>query len=1098
MHAPKRTLLAIATAYVLTGWIALQFLVPDGYVAPVYPPAGIALGALILYGWRMWPAILVGALITNVVATAHAGGEPGFAVLVSALGATLQALFGAWLAHRLLCFADPLDTPRSIARLLFVVAPVSSLVNASLSVPVLAALGTVAPDEQAFNWLTWWLGDTLGALIALPLMFVFLAQPADLWRPRRAAVAVPLLIVGLLTALAFDRLQRAENLRVETQFERESEHLATLVAKRLDNQIDMLIAIERFAALQPRITREGFRSFVVPLLARHAGTQNFTWNPLVTHEKRAPFEDRVWRTDLAGFRILERDDSAPERTRAAQARSQYLPILYVEPLDDNLAVLGLDPLAIELPARAISETRSRAVPVATEGFVLTQERAAQRGVVLYQAVYGRTELDANARQLRGIVSSAFRMDDALGAALTELPDRRMQLCLVDLAAAQGNRRLSGPEGCERAGWSARTLARNIAIPFAERPWEVRLRAAPGYAEDLRTLTAWAAIIVGVIAAGVLAAFLLMTSGHARRVERLVVQRTRELADASEGLRAQGAALMRAQQIARMGSFEFDTATATLQCSDGLRHLLALPARPELAYADLLDALDATDRPLVDRAVSAARNGGQGITLDCRPMCAPATTLQFVVECENPGGPDERIVGTAQDVTVARQAEADIQQLAHYDALTGLPNRMLWGIRAQAALQGARRHEDALAVLFIDLDHFKTVNDSLGHRSGDALLQSVASRLAGCIRDEDFLARIGGDEFVVLLPRLHDQNDADTVARKMLASMGTPIEIEGHLLQPSMSIGIALFPADGTDADTLLKHADTAMYAAKSAGRNTMRRFVESMNVQAFERLTIENGLRRAIERGEISLHYQPQFDAIDDRAVGVEALARWTSPQLGVVPPDRFIPVAEESGMIHALGELVLLQACQLQRRWQNGPNAHLLVAVNISALQFTGQDFVASVAAILHETGADARRIELEITETALMGHGPEQLERLERLRALGLTLALDDFGTGYSSLGRLNRLPITRLKLDRSFVQHLPSDADSAAIANATLSMARALKLEVIAEGIETEAQKAYLFARGCRLMQGYLYSRPLPEEALEAFLAEAAQRAAADEHI
>ncbi len=1093
-----RTLLAIATAYALTGWMSLQILVPSGYVAPVYPPAGIALGALILYGWRMWPAILVGAALTNAVATGYAGGEPGFAVLVSASGATLQALFGAWLARRMLHFPDPLDTPRSIARLLFVVAPVSSLVNASLSIPLLAALGMVPAGELAFSWGTWWLGDTLGALIALPLMFVFLAQPAELWRPRRAAITVPLLIVGLLTALAFDRLQRAENLRIETQFERESEHLATLVEKRLINQIDSLVAIERFAALQPRITRENFRSFVMPLLARHPGTQNFSWNPLVTDEERAAFEDRVWRTDRSAFRILDRDDEAPGRTRPAQTRAQYLPILYVEPLDDNLPVLGLDPLAIDRPAAAIAQTRARAVPVATEGFVLTQERAEQRGVVIYQAVFGRTALDADAQAFRGIVSSAFRMDDALGAALAELPNRRMQLCLIDTAAAPGNRRLSGPDGCEQDAWSERTLARRIAMPFAERPWEVRLVATPAYAEQLSTLTAWAAIVTGVIAAGLLAAFLLMTSGHARRVERLVVQRTRELATASEGLRAQRATLARAQQIARMGSFEFDTSTASLQCSDGLLELLALPQGRELVYADLLDALDVADRPRLDRAVSATRNGGHGVTLDCKPTHTPSMMLQFVVECENLGGPDERIVGTAQDVTVARQAEADIQQLAHYDTLTGLPNRMLWGIRARAALQGARRHDDALAVLFIDLDHFKTVNDSLGHRSGDALLQTVASRLSGCIREEDFLARIGGDEFVVLLPRLSDHHDADTVARKMLASMGTPIEIEGHLLQPSMSIGIALFPDDGIDVDTLLKHADTAMYAAKNAGRNTVRRFLEVMNVQAFERLTLENGLRRAIERDELSLHYQPQFDAVDDRVVGVEALARWTSPELGIVPPDRFIPIAEESGIIHALGDLVLHQACLLQRRWQGGPNAHLLVAVNISPLQFAGQDFVASVAEILRETGADPLRIELEITESAIMGHGPEQLERLERLRALGLTLALDDFGTGYSSLGRLNRLPITRLKLDRSFVQHLPRDADSAAIANATLSMARALKLEVIAEGIETESQKAYLFARGCRLMQGYLYSRPLPEDALETFLANEAQRAAADERI
>lgn len=1081
MHAKIRLQLAIAAAYLAVGWLSLQVVSAGSYVAPVYPPAGIALAAIILYGVRLWPAVFIGAVATNALAMLHSGGEPGLTALASGIGATVQALFGAWLAHRLIHFPTPLDSPGTIGRLLFVVAPTSSLINASLSVPLLAAAGTLTPDELPFAWAAWWLGDTLGALLALPLMFVFLARPAEAWRSRRATVTVPLVIIALLTAAVFERLQRAESLRIQTQFERESEHVATLVDKRLLAQLDSLVALAGFAALNERLDRESFRAFVTPILLRHPGTQNFSWNPWISSAERATFEARVRHDDLAGYAILDRDDASPGRVRLAHERDHYFPILFVEPRHDNAGVLGLDPLSIPNTAVAIEHTRESGEAIASEGFLLTQERGQQRGVVLYQAVRA-----PDAAMVKGLVSSAFRMDDALHSITAGLPERHLWLCLVDTAASAGNARLSGPSGCEDHALDV-PLARHFALPFAGRPWELRLFATDAYADNLRTLAAWWSIITGVLAAGLLAAFLLMTSGHARRVERLVDLRTRELAAATDDLRAQRAALSRAQHIARLGSWELDTGNGELRCSDGLRRLLQLPQRSPLGYADLLDAISPEDRPRFDRAVSAMRNGGEPITLDCHPLDSPAVTLQFVIDSENLGSPDERVVGTAQDVSLARKAEADIQQLAHFDTLTGLPNRMLWSIRAKAALQGARRHGDTLAVLFMDLDHFKTINDSLGHNAGDALLQAVARRLALCIREEDFLARLGGDEFVALLPRLNDPSDAATVAHKMLSVTTEAVEIEGHVLQPSISIGIALFPTDGDDIDTLLKHADTAMYGAKSAGRNTFRHFVEAMNVQAIERLTIENGLRRAIDRDQLVLHWQAQIDAVLDRVVGVEALVRWNRVETGeLVMPDRFVPIAEEAGIIFALGDWVLRQACRQQRAWQGTSNGELLVAVNISALQFNRPDFVARVQAILQDTGADPRRIELEITESALMGSSEDLAARLGRLRALGLTLALDDFGTGYSSLGRLNRLPISRLKLDRSFVQHLPRDADSAAIASATLSMARALKLEVVAEGVETESQKAYLFARGCRLMQGYLISRPLPLDEFHRFLA------------
>jgi diguanylate cyclase (GGDEF)-like protein len=467
-------------------------------------------------------------------------------------------------------------------------------------------------------------------------------------------------------------------------------------------------------------------------------------------------------------------------------------------------------------------------------------------------------------------------------------------------------------------------------------------------------------------------------------------------------------------------------------------------------------------------------------LDCKTDTLPPRTLQFRIESVWQDGVLARIRGTAQDVSSAREAEAKIQYLARYDTLTGLHNRSAWQEQARIALCSAARHQDKFAVLFLDLDNFKTVNDSLGHAAGDRMLALTASRLSRCLRDEDLLARIGGDEFVALLSRLSNLEEAALVADRMLAALTEPMNIDGHELHLSASIGIALYPSDGAEVDTLLKHADTAMYSAKEAGRNTYRFFIPEMNARATERLLMEADLRRALERNELILHYQPQIEAATGRPYGCEALVRWIHPQRGLVPPDHFIPLAEETGLIAPLGEWVLRTACQQQVEWRAAGLPDLIVAVNISALQFRKRDFVQMVARMLTETGADPACIELEITESALMEPSTELTDRLQDLVDLGLTLALDDFGTGYSSLSYLKRMPIARLKIDRSFVDDLPGNAEDAAVTSAALSLARDLGMQVVAEGVETHVQRDYLAERGCHAMQGYLFSRPLTVDA------------------
>jgi diguanylate cyclase (GGDEF)-like protein/PAS domain S-box-containing protein len=443
------------------------------------------------------------------------------------------------------------------------------------------------------------------------------------------------------------------------------------------------------------------------------------------------------------------------------------------------------------------------------------------------------------------------------------------------------------------------------------------------------------------------------------------------------------------------------------------------------------------------------------------------------------------VAVFSDITERKASEARIAYLAQHDPLTGLPNRTLLQDRLDQALAGAVRHNSRIALLFLDLDRFKTINDSLGHMIGDRLLQGVALRLSACTRDTDTISRQGGDEFLIVLTDVDGPDDAARVAEKILDQLHPPFDIDGQLLATSFSIGIALYPEDGTCADSLMKNADTAMYHAKECGRNTYRFFDEVMNVNALERLHMENALRQALEQQEFSLYYQPQVNLASGRIIGVEALLRWFNGSLGGVSPGCFIPLAEECGLIVPIGRWVLHQACQQAMQWQKQGFAPIPVAVNISALQFRRADMVTTVREALDASGLAPQLLELELTESLLMQSGPEVERTLAGLKALGVRMSIDDFGTGYSSLAYLKRFPVDCLKIDQSFVRDLIDDPDDAAIVRAVIQLGRSLRLEVIAEGTETPEQLDILRAEGCSAAQGFVFSPPLPAEALNDLL-------------
>ena len=444
------------------------------------------------------------------------------------------------------------------------------------------------------------------------------------------------------------------------------------------------------------------------------------------------------------------------------------------------------------------------------------------------------------------------------------------------------------------------------------------------------------------------------------------------------------------------------------------------------------------------------------------------------------GRPSHYVGVMTDISQLKQSEARLEHLVHYDPLTNLPNRRLVQSRLQHALEHADRRGGRVAVLFVDLDRFKNINDSLGHPAGDALLESLAQRLSQRVREDDTLARLGGDEFLVLLENLQRPEDAASVAQTLLSLLQEPFYLpSGHELYVGASIGISLYPDDGRTVTDLIQHADVAMYQSKEEGRNTYRFYTPTLTLVAKERLGLEARLHRALANEEFVLHYQAQVDMRNGQLVGCEALVRWHSATEGLVAPDRFIPLAEETGLIVPLGEWVLRQACAQSQSWRASGLADLTIAVNLSGRQLRALDLVERVTRVLQETGLPAERLKLELTESMIMDQREQALERLRALKALGVRLSIDDFGTGYSSLAYLKRLPIDELKIDRDFVRDIPEDSSDMEIAATIIAMARNLRLNVIAEGVETQEQCDFLTRQGCMAGQGYLFGRPLPAE-------------------
>lgn len=525
-------------------------------------------------------------------------------------------------------------------------------------------------------------------------------------------------------------------------------------------------------------------------------------------------------------------------------------------------------------------------------------------------------------------------------------------------------------------------------------------------------------------------------------------------------------------------------------SDVIKEITGLPSDEFMgrAMSAFLEKVLPQDLPLLQDAFEKAVREGAMFSVDYRVRHLNGD-FKWVHDhgraVRDAEGKVIHVDGVIADTTERTKEKERFNQLVYYDALTNLPNRELFVDRLDQAIQQARRKKESGAVLVLDLDHFKRINDTLGHPIGDQLIKAVSVRLLKVLFDSDTVTRISGGSFIILLPRVAKTEDAENVANKLLTAFKAPFLINEHELFTSCSIGIALFPGDGETSDILIKNADAAMHISKERGKDRFQLFSSSIANNSFERLVLENSLRRAMERKEFCLYYQPQFDLRTGKTIGAEALIRWRHPDLGFIPPMEFIPIAEETGLIHPIGEWVLQTACKQKKIWDEQGFNSFRVSVNLSARQFHYANLVDMVGDTIRKSGIDPKCLDLELTESTIMDRLEETTLTLRRLKNMGTHISIDDFGTGYSSLMYLKTFPIDTIKIDKSFVDHVVTDADDQAITHAIISMAHSLKLDVVAEGVETREQLDLLRSQNCDIIQGYLFSKPIPTDNITPFL-------------
>ena len=915
----------------------------------------------------------------------------------------------------------------------------------------------------------------------------------------RAAVAT--FLAGLaLTAVLFGVARQQEAARARADFEQRAAVRTAAVQRAFTDAVADLRALNLlFVAGGGTVSRDAFDAFAQPLAARNGYLRALEFQRFVDDDARAAFEAERAR-DWPGFAIREGGpesgpESGPDGLVRAARRPRYLVNDYIVPIAGNGGTYGYDawsnPSQRPFAQRAIDTGE----PVASPVLRLVQGDGALRGLVVMMPVYrGGADLSGlDARRAAALGCTAVVLDAALlvGGSLgtTHL------LAMGDYAltlygyAADGRRvPVFHHEGAQEPlsaleswlGGDPASLVHGFTVAGARWDFEtVRLTRRLG--EQTASLSI---LGFGILLSGAASWLVQQRSARTRRIESLVERRTADLALTAGALRLHQRAIEAAANPILLISATrpgYPIEYANPACERTLGY-----GPGELAGRPLaLLSRDRDEEPglaELRQALYECRKGHALVRQQSRDGRELVSEV-YIAPVNDAAGRTEHFVVTTYDVTMAKRYEAELAHRARYDTLTGLANRALLADRIERAI--ATANGTPVWTVALDIDHFKLINDTLGRRLGDEALRAIAGRIAGAMRQADTAARAGGDDFMLVLCGCIDERQAAARVQAVREAIAEPVHLDDHVLVFGSSAGVAGYPVDGQDPETLVKHAEVAMYRAKQTGRNAVQFYAPHMNAHATDRLALEGALRGALREDQFELWFQPQVDLGSGRVVGTEALIRWRHPHFGTVRPERFIGLAEETGLIVPIGAWALRTACIQNRHWQRAGLGPLRIAVNLSARQFSEPDLVQTVRQVLDETGLAPDSLEIELTESMMMADVDAAIETMRCLKAMGVKLSIDDFGTGYSSLAYLKRFPVDVLKIDRSFVRDIVDSPDGGAMVDAIISLAHGLRMQVIAEGVETLAQLDYLRGRGCDEVQGHIFSRPGPVDAVEPLL-------------
>lgn len=1117
----------LGISYFLGGYLGTLIAIPPSHASPIWPAAGIALAGLVVYGWRVLPGIWLGAFLIQTYSFMDVSSVKTISdsLLIGAIVSTasaVQAGCGGWLVKHYAGADHALIIDGSIWRFLGLGGLASCMISATIGIITLYLMGMANEDDVSFGWLTWWSGDTIGVLIFTPLLLCFIGEPRPQWRARINSIALPLVMLLLIVAALFYLAKNQEQKRISALFEERIHLLHNALQNDFNRTIDINRTLKAFFDSSSKVSPAEFKTFTDTIFSTHKNIQALEWIPRVTAENRLFYEQSL------GPSFVIQVPDATQQMYAAPLRAEYFPIAYVEPYQCNERAFGFDISSNPAAYKAIQTARDTAQTAMTERIHLIQDPGNDPGVVAYTPVYQAHQavdtVPQRRQYLRGFVASVLLVGNKVNEVKNQFKHLQLSLTITDGA----NKLFSEAAGNTLLNPDFPRLEKTIQLQVADRNWQVTYIAKPQFYSAELSWSIWWLILGSLLLVSLMGLGLLMLTGRTMQIEGMVKLRTGELEkevaerkkiirqrnDHNKVLQAIVSTLPLAdvlELIVAIAERIYPDSLCSILLLDGEQRLRlgAAPGLPEF-YNQAIDGVAIGDgigscgtaaylgrRVIVENIkqhpywrdfAGLAEQAGLASCWSEPVFSSKEEVLgTFAIYHRTPHCPSaamlDEIKDLAQLASIAIEkkcSEEQIIQLAFFDALTNLPNRRLFFDRLEQAITKTLRNHAGSALLYLDLDHFKTLNDALGHDVGDELLIQVAKRLKACIRDEDTVARLGGDEFVLLLDGKENPETlfghALTVAERVQSMLQMPYHLKGYTHHISSSIGITLLESvasQGMTPGELLKQADTAMYHAKQRGRNTISFYNEDMQLRADQRLILEQDLRSALSDGQFCLHYQPQFDE-SRRLIGAEALLRWRHPEKGMMSPVDFIPVAEETGLILSIGKWVLSEACKQLQKWPGLPH----LSVNICPREFHQTQFEANIIAALKDHDIAASRLMLEITEGIIIDDINDSIAKLQALKNLGIEISIDDFGTGYSSLSYLKVLPISQLKIDQSFVRDIGIDPNDAVIVETIISMAKHLGLSVIAEGVETAEQLQFLNDKHCKGYQGYFLGKPVPE--------------------